>query len=70
MDVIAGLLFLAITYIAFAKIPTPAVLLSWAFTGVLMMLSLLGVVNFSWVYLMYIVTFLMAAISAAYEKNT
>lgn len=69
MDMVIGLLVLVLTYIVFAKLPTPGVLLVWGFTAMFVLLNYMGSVGDSVVYLMMILLVLTLMISAVLEKN-
>lgn len=70
MELIAGLIFLVLTYVVFVKLPAPAPLIAWGFTAILMLLSFAGTVEVGIVYMMYILLVAVLMISSVMVKNT
>lgn len=68
MDMFMGLAFVVLSYIVFAKLPSPAVLLVWGFTGMLTFMNYIGTVEESVVYLMFIFLVLTLMISMIFER--
>lgn len=69
MDMIIGVLMLVLTYVTFAKLPTPGVLLVWGFAAMFILLNLMGSIGDSVVYLMMILLVITLMISAVLDKN-
>lgn len=69
MDIFVGLVFVVLTYIVFTKIPAPAVLLTWMFTGIAGFLYLIGSIESGMVYLTFIILLIVMMISTVIQKN-
>lgn len=67
---IVALAFVVLTYITVVKFPSPAPLMVWGFTGIMMFLNMMGYVSSAWLYLMYIFLIAVLMISAIVEANT
>lgn len=69
MDMFIGLAFMILTYVVFTKLPTPAVLLVWGFTGMFVFLNYIGTIGESVAYLMFIFLVVTLMVSMVFERH-